>query len=243
MDASLLHSIRAYLQYLIESGVEEVPGPPLPASGNRAARLPPDGKALEWGERLAAVQEALGECTRCPLSRTRQRIVFGEGNPCAEILFVGEAPGEDEDRTGRPFVGRAGQLLNQIIGKGMGLARAEVYICNVLKCRPPLNRTPREEEVEICLPFLKEQIAAIEPKVIVALGLPAVRALLKTDKPMHRLRGTWQSYRRIPVMPTYHPAYVLRNYTVSVRRQVWQDVLEVMQLLEEEADEPGGADG
>jgi len=242
MDASLLHSIRAYLQYLIESGVEEIPAPPLPASGNRAARLPRDGMHLERGDRLGAVLEALGECTRCPLSRTRQRIVFGEGNPCAEIVFVGEAPGEDEDRTGRPFVGRAGQLLNQIIEKGMGLARAEVYICNVLKCRPPLNRTPREEEVEICLPFVKKQIAVIEPKVVLALGLPAAQALLKTDKPMHRLRGTWQAYRQIPVMPTYHPAYVLRNYTVLVRRQVWQDVQEVMRFLEK-ATEPVGADG
>lgn len=242
MDASLLHSIRAYLQYLIESGVEEIVAPAVSSAENRAGRLPEDVQAPERDVRLGAVREALGECTRCPLSMTRQRIVFGEGDPCAEIVFVGEAPGEEEDRTGRPFVGKAGHLLNRIIEKGMGLSRADVYICNVLKCRPPLNRTPKEEEVEICLPFLEQQIAAIEPKVIVALGLPATHALLKTGKPMHQLRGTWQAYRRIPVMPTYHPAYVLRNYTVSVRRQVWQDVQEVMRFLEE-PEGPGGSDG
>jgi DNA polymerase len=159
--------------------------------------------------------------------------VFGQGDPDADILFVGEAPGGEEDRTGLPFVGRAGQLLNQIIENGMGLSRAEVYICNVLKCRPPSNRTPQEHEVQACLAFLKKQIAAIQPRVIVSLGLPAARALLEVDKPMHQLRGNWHSYEGIPVMPTFHPAYVLRNYTVPIRRQVWEDVKEVIRFLAE----------
>ena len=121
--------------------------------------------------------------------------------------------------------------MNQIIEKGMGLSRADVYIGNILKCRPPMNRTPREEEIQVCLPFLKKQIRAIRPRAIVSLGLPAARALLEVNKPMHQLRGNWLDYEGIPLMPTYHPAYVLRNYTVPIRRQVWQDVQEVMRLL------------
>jgi DNA polymerase len=232
MDASVLRSLREYLQYLIESDVDEIQMPLPSEPAYLAPVIPPVGKDSGKGERLESIREELGECTRCPLSRARQNIVFGEGNPCAEVLFVGEAPGSEEDKTGRPFVGRAGQLLNQIIEKGMGLSRAEVYIGNVLKCRPPLNRTPQDEEVQVCLPFLKKQIAAIQPRVIVSLGLPAARALLEVQGPMHQLRGNWQAYQGLPVMPTYHPAYVLRNYTVPIRRQVWGDVQEVMRLLE-----------
>jgi DNA polymerase len=234
LDTSVLESIREYLLYLIESDVEDVHIPQASVEEILAGRVMGKGEVSPEEEGLRAIREELGECTRCPLSRTRQRIVFGEGNPSAEILFVGEAPGADEDRTGRPFVGRAGQLLNQIIEKGMGLSRPEVYIGNILKCRPPLNRTPREEEVEVCLPFLKKQIAAIEPKVIVTLGRPAAQALLNTQEPMRQLRGNWQAYQGIPVMPTYHPAYVLRYYTVPIRRQVWQDVQEAMRFVENE---------
>lgn len=232
MDASVLKSLREYLQYLIESDVEEihVPRPSQTAPLAGEARL--YGEDSAEGKQLEAIREELGECTRCPLSRGRQSIVFGEGNPCADILFVGEAPGSEEDQTGRPFVGRAGQLLNQIIEKGMGLSRSEVYIGNILKCRPPLNRTPQDEEVQVCLPFLQKQIAAIQPRVIVSLGRPAAQALLQVSKPMHQLRGNWHAYEGIPLMPTYHPAYVLRNYTVPIRRQVWEDVQEVMRLLE-----------
>jgi DNA polymerase len=231
-DARVFESMREYLRYLIESDVEEVQIPQALEEEAPAWPLPGNGEVYPEEERLRAIRAELGECTRCPLSRTRQKIVFGEGDPVAEIVFVGEAPGADEDRTGRPFVGKAGQLLNQIIEKGMGLSRPEVYIGNILKCRPPSNRTPSEEEVEVCLPFLKKQIAAVEPKVIVTLGRPAAQALLKTQEPMHQLRGNWQAYQGIPVMPTYHPAYVLRNYTVPIRRQVWQDVQEVMGFLE-----------
>jgi DNA polymerase len=232
MDASVLKSLREYLEYLIESDVEEVHVPRASQAAYLAGEALSHGQDSAEGRRLEAVREELGECTRCPLSRGRQSIVFGEGNPCADILFVGEAPGSEEDRTGRPFVGRAGQLLSDIIKKGMGLSRSEVYIGNILKCRPPSNRTPQAEEVEVCLPFLKKQIAAIQPRVIVSLGRPAAQALLEVSKPMHQLRGTWQAYEGIPLMPTYHPAYVLRNYTPPIRRQVWEDVQEVMRLLE-----------
>jgi len=231
MDASVLKSLREYLQYLIESGVQEIHVPRPSQAAPLAGEGRSSGQDSEGGKGLEAIREELGECTRCPLSRGRGNIVFGEGNPCADILFVGEAPGSEEDRTGRPFVGRAGQLLSQIIEKGMGVSRSEVYIGNILKCRPPSNRTPQAGEVEACLPFLKKQIAAIRPRVIVSLGRPAAQALLEVSKPMHQLRGTWQAYEGIPLMPTYHPAYVLRNYTAPIRRQVWEDVQEVMRLL------------
>jgi DNA polymerase len=237
MDSSVLESLREYLQYLIESDVEEIHVPPPPPTAPCAGEGRSYGEAPAEGTQLEAIREEMGECTRCPLSRGRQSIVFGEGNPCADILFVGEAPGSEEDRTGRPFVGKAGQLLTQIIERGMGLSRSEVYIGNILKCRPPSNRTPQEEEVAACLPFLKKQITAIQPRVIVTLGRPAAQALLEVSKPMHQLRGTWQAYEGIPLMPTYHPAYVLRQYTVPIRRQVWGDVQEVMRFLAGSEDE------
>lgn len=231
MDPGVVRSLKAYLQYLIESDVDAIPVPESPRMTVATDSIGSSTEGSDPARGLELIREELGECTRCPLSRSRRRIVFGEGNPSAEILFVGEAPGSEEDQTGRPFVGKAGQLLNQIVEKGMGLTRSEVYICNVLKCRPPLNRTPREEEVGVCLPFLKRQIDAIRPRVIISLGLPAAQALLGVKKPMHQLRGTWMAYQGIPVMPTYHPAYVLRNYTVPIRRQVWQDVLQAVEFL------------
>jgi uracil-DNA glycosylase len=164
-------------------------------------------------------------------------IVFGEGDPCARLMFVGEAPGADEDRTGRPFVGRAGQLLNKMI-VAMGLAREEVYIGNVLKTRPPDNATPTSDEIKLCAPYLFEQIAIVDPEVIVTLGLPATRALLDTVDSMSRLRGRWASFpapapagRAIPVMPTYHPAFLLRSYTTENRSKVWSDLKMVMDRL------------
>ncbi len=231
MDASVYRSLREHLQYLIESDVDALQVPRPSRTSCREGEIRPDVESPPRGELLETIREELGECTRCPLSRVRRNIVFGEGSPCAGILFVGEAPGSEEDRTGRPFVGKAGQLLNQIIENGMGLSRAEVYIGNILKCRPPMNRTPKDEEIQVCLPFLKKQIRAIRPRVIVSLGRPAARALLQVDEPMHRLRGNWLAYEGIPLLPTYHPAYVLRNYTVPIRRQVWQDVQEVMRFL------------
>lgn len=173
---------------------------------------------------LDALRLELGDCRRCGLCEGRQKIVFGDGNPNADILFIGEGPGEQEDRTGLPFVGRAGELLTQMIEKGMGLPRSEVYICNIVKCRPPGNRNPLPPEVSACRPFLDGQIEAVAPKVIVTLGKPAASLLLDREISITRLRGTWQDYRGIPLMPTLHPAYVLRQYTPENRRAVWQDL-------------------
>ncbi|MFZ4573995.1 MAG: uracil-DNA glycosylase [Phycisphaerales bacterium] len=162
-------------------------------------------------------------------------IVFGDGDPCARLMFVGEAPGAEEDRTGKPFVGRAGELLNKMIG-AMGLDRGQVYIANVLKTRPPDNATPTSFEIDLCRPYLMEQIEIIGPEAIVALGLPASRALLGTDESMGRMRGRWHSTRlpsggEVAVMPTYHPAYVLRNYTEDTRAKVWADLKMAMDRL------------
>ena len=176
------------------------------------------------------------QCPHCTSVKYHTQTVFGEGNPCAELMFIGEAPGEEEDRTGRPFVGRAGQKLEEII-KAMKLSRDDVYIANVLKSRPPENRTPLQNEIEGCAPFLKEQIRIIQPKVIVALGGPASKMILGTETGITRLRGQWGWYvvdeLRIPVMPTFHPAYILRNYTVETRQKVWSDMQAVLQRLAE----------
>ena len=179
-------------------------------------------------------------CTKCPLHETRTNVVFGVGNPEADLMFIGEAPGADEDRQGEPFVGRAGQLLTQIIESGMKLKRSEVYIANVLKCRPPGNRNPQPDEVETCSPYLVRQIGLIQPKVIVALGSFAAQMLLGTKTGITRLRGDFHPcnipglrvlpHKKPPViMPTYHPAYLLRN--PGAKREVWEDIQEVMAFL------------
>jgi len=206
------------------SGVSDAPPP--------AHARPPASDAPT----LASVRAELGECTRCRLSEGRRSIVFGDGNPDADILFVGEGPGQSEDEQGLPFVGRAGELLTQMIEKGMGLARGDVYICNIVKCRPPENRTPLADEVAACRPFLDGQIAAVKPRVIVALGKPAAGLLLGRDVAITRIRGTWHDYRGIPLMPTLHPAYVLRQYTTENRRAVWEDLKAAL----ERARAPGG---
>jgi uracil-DNA glycosylase len=177
---------------------------------------------------LVAVRELLGDCRRCPLYLTRHSLVFGEGNPGAQLVFVGEAPGADEDEQGKPFVGRAGQLLSKIIA-AMGLKREEVYICNILKCRPPGNRNPQPEEIAPCEPFLIRQLEAIRPRVICALGTFAAQTLLKSEAPISVLRGRFHSYQGIPLMPTYHPAYLLRN--PGAKKQVWEDVQLIMKTL------------
>ncbi len=183
-------------------------------------------EAPAWGPSptLAAVREALGDCTRCGLCSSRKTIVFGDGNPQADLMFIGEGPGEQEDRRGVPFVGRAGELLTQMIERGLEIERSEVYICNIVKCRPPGNRNPLPDEVSSCRPFLDGQIDAIRPKVIIALGKPAASLLLGRDVAITRIRGTWYSYRGIPLMPTFHPAFILRQYTPENRRLVWEDL-------------------
>ncbi len=198
--------------------------------GGTVSAEPPPEAAAAAGElsALAEVRQDLGDCRRCPLHRTRQRLVFGEGNPQAELVFVGEAPGADEDAQGRPFVGAAGQLLTKII-EAMKLRREEVYICNILKCRPPGNRNPQPDEIAACEPFLIRQLRAIRPRIICALGTFAAHTLLKSEAPIGALRGRFHSYQGIPVMPTYHPAYLLRN--PGGKKQVWEDVQMVMQAL------------
>jgi uracil-DNA glycosylase len=170
---------------------------------------------------LALVREELGDCQRCKLAPLRTKLVFGVGNPDAHLVFVGEAPGADEDAQGEPFVGKAGQLLTKMI-EAMGYAREDVYICNILKCRPPGNRNPEPDEIEKCEPFLKAQLAALRPRVIVALGKFAAQCLLRDDTPISRLRGTFRSYEGIQLMPTFHPAYLLRDPTK--KKEAWADL-------------------
>jgi uracil-DNA glycosylase family 4 len=177
---------------------------------------------------LLRIREDLGECTRCKLHKHRHTIVFGDGNPKAELVFVGEGPGADEDAQGLPFVGRAGKLLTQMI-EAMGLQRKDVYICNVVKCRPPENRTPEEDEVSTCSPFLLRQLDVISPTVIVCLGAVAAKTLLKTNRGISQFRGQWLDFRSSKLMATYHPAYLLRN--PNAKPEVWKDLQKVMAVL------------
>ena len=180
------------------------------------------------GDSLELISGELAGCTRCKLHRRRTNIVFGVGNPHAELVFVGEGPGHDEDVQGLPFVGRAGQLLNQMI-QAMGLKREDVYIANVVKCRPPENRTPEKDEISTCLPFLLRQLSNINPKVIVCLGSVAAQALLNTNKSISHFRGQWLDFRGSKLMATYHPAYLLRN--PHAKPEVWADLKKVMAFL------------
>ncbi len=180
-------------------------------------------------ETLPAIREHLGDCQRCQLAGGRKSIVFGQGNPNAALMFVGEAPGADEDEQGLAFVGRAGQLLTDIIEKGLKLPRADVFIANVIKCRPPGNRNPEPDEILACAPFLERQIVAIGPRVLVGLGKFAAQWLLRSATPITKLRGQLGQWNGITVMPTYHPAYLLRN--PAAKKEVWDDMKVVMELL------------
>ena len=241
-----MDDLRAHLEFFGELGVEGIRLEPswrsLPRDEPTASVAPT--AATEQGpvqevqevqafaspaDALAAVREDLGDCTRCKLHGLgRRQIVFGVGDPNADLMFVGEAPGADEDIRGEPFVGRAGQLLTKII-EAIGLRREDVYIANVIKCRPPGNRNPEPDEVEQCEPFLFRQIDTIKPKVIVALGKFAAQSLLRTTDPITRLRGREYKYRNGILMPTYHPAYLLR--TPSAKREVWEDMKRVRAIL------------
>lgn len=197
-----------------------------PAAGRELTSAPRSPRTLT----LAQVREELGDCTRCKLHATRTNLVFGVGDPDAPLMFVGEAPGANEDLLGEPFVGDAGKLLDKMIG-AMGWRREQVYIANILKCRPPGNRNPQPDEIEPCEPFLIKQIAAIRPRLIVALGKFAAQCLLRRpDTPISALRGRFHEYQGIRVMPTYHPAYLLR--TPSAKRQAWEDLQQVMRELD-----------
>jgi uracil-DNA glycosylase family 4 len=235
----LSHKARAFLEREIDLGLETVPLtvaappgapvlPPPPAPSDAAPDLLLE-PAIRDAASLEALRAVLGDCTRCKLAGGRKTIVFGVGNPAAELMFIGEGPGEEEDIQGLPFVGRAGSLLTDIITKGMGLRREDVYIANVIKCRPPNNRNPELDEIAACEPFLRKQIALVRPKVIVALGKFAAQVLLRSRVPISKLRGVWSEFDRVPLMPTFHPAYLLRN--PSDKRLVWEDVKQVLERL------------
>lgn len=232
----LLSSLRGYLGELRETGVDGLPFAgdvrdtgivSIPGEEN-AGSGPVSVEAASVQETAEDVRRELGDCRRCALGATRNTLVFGAGNTRARLLFVGEAPGRDEDMRGEPFVGEAGQLLGKII-QAMGFSRDEVYICNVLKCRPPDNRDPLSEEIEACRPFLLRQVKAVGPEVIVALGTFASQTLLHTREPISRLRGRFHDYHGIPLMPTFHPAFLLRN--PAMKREVWDDMKAVMKKL------------
>jgi uracil-DNA glycosylase len=223
-----------------KSGVIETPGNDQPVHQDTPVRISHQTPRQEAGAATQSFEELRTKvlaCTKCPnLVAFRHSVVFGVGNPNAELMFVGEAPGADEDRQGEPFVGRAGELLTKII-QTMGYQRSEVYIANVLKCRPdipegaPGNRQPTPTEMETCLPYLRQQIQLIQPKAMVALGATAMRGLFGKEEPMNQMRGRWHLFGAIPVMATFHPSYLLRNQALSVKRKVWEDMLQVLDRL------------
>jgi uracil-DNA glycosylase len=203
-------------------------GTPSPAPALRSPRIADTAPALDTLDNLGAIRAELGDCRRCALAQGRMHIVFGSGDPKADLVFVGEGPGREEDLSGEPFVGPAGELLTRII-TAMKLTRQVVYICNVVKCRPPRNRLPQPEEMAACMPFLKAQLRAIGPKVICTLGACATQALLETDTPISKLRGRFHNYGESRLMPTFHPAYLLRH--PEAKRAVWNDMQQIMKVL------------
>lgn len=205
----------------------------MPAKSDPLPALP---SLAPTGDTLTLIQNDIGDCRRCRLCEARNKIVFGSGNEQARLVFVGEGPGADEDASGLPFVGRAGQLLTQMIDNtaakdGFPLTRADCYICNVVKCRPPENRTPQPDEMEICGQFLYRQLMVLKPKAIVALGSTAAKALLNTKDGVTKLRGNWHRWHGIPVMVTYHPSYLLRPYNQNAKKEAWLDLRQVLQFL------------
>lgn len=244
VQSHLFASLTAYLQDLQESGVDGIPAEIVtatvpdtarqrtaPAEQDRENAMNDQPNAPEKHETLEQIRKDMGECQRCKLGATRKNLVFGVGNPKARLVFVGEAPGADEDAQGEPFVGDAGKMLNRIIA-AMELKREEVYICNVVKCRPPQNRPPESDEISACMPFLLRQLASIKPEVIVALGSSAAQALLQTKVPISKMRGKFHDFHGIPLMPTYHPSYLLRTGGNSDSFwSVWDDMKQVLQLL------------
>lgn len=212
----ILQNLKDSLAYQQERGLEFLP---------KGKKSSPSSKGIKTLEEIRA---EIGDCKRCRLSEGRTNIVFGVGNPKAKLMFIGEAPGRDEDKQGEPFVGRAGQLLNKII-EAMGMKREEIYIGNIIKCRPPENRPPQPDEVATCIPFLHQQIKFIKPKVIVCLGSTAFQHLLKSEEKISVSRGQWFDFEGIKVMPTYHPAFLLRN--PDAKKPVWEDMQKVMKVL------------
>ncbi len=219
--------VRQYLAYYRDLGVDSIylraPVPVIPV-------------ILTEGDTLAAIRADIGDCKRCRLCEARHSIVFGSGNERSSLVFVGEGPGADEDEQGLPFVGRAGQLLTQMIDntaskEGIPIRRSDVYICNVVKCRPPENRTPLPDEIETCGSFLFRQLTAIKPKAICVLGSTAMKALLNHKEGITKSRGKWHKWRDIPVMITYHPSYLLRQYNQTARREAWEDLKTLLHFV------------
>ena len=231
----VLEDAKNLLEYAKTLGMTEIPASKAAFKATRAPK-PPDQKTcapedeqkLSDAKTLEDVSCAMGDCQRCKLGATRTKLVFGVGNPKAEIMFIGEAPGRDEDEQGEPFVGRAGQLLTKII-QAMGFERKDVYIGNICKCRPPENRPPEPDEVSACIPFLIRQVELVKPKMIVCLGSTAVQNLLQTEAKISGMRGKIQNWRGVPVMPTYHPAFLLRN--PAMKKPVWEDMQAVLKHL------------
>jgi DNA polymerase len=221
--ADVVMTVHAYLRYLQRLGVTELPLPAMPPQGEIHAE-----SSLSPARRLQQLAETTRHCQQCRLSVSRTQVVFGTGNPAADLVFIGEAPGRDEDEQGEPFVGPAGQLLTRII-EAIGLRREHVYILNVIKCRPPNNRNPLPEELAACRPILQAQLACLQPRVICALGNFAAQALLHTEEKISRLRGRLHRLGDVQVMPTYHPAYLLRN--PQAKRAVWEDMQLVQRAL------------
>jgi len=243
--AEIQAELRRHLEWLRDAGVAEIDLPARSPSAPRAPLPEPPAAPLREGDgrargryalsdkgcgsaALLRIREDVGECSRCKLAGGRTNLVFGVGKPNAQLVFVGEGPGADEDAQGEPFVGKAGQLLTRMI-EAMGLRREDVYIANVVKCRPPGNRDPEPDEIAACEPFLKAQIAAISPSIIVALGRFAVQTLLRDTTPITRQRGRWRAYEGVKLMPTFHPAYLLRNPVE--KRKAWEDLQLVMKEL------------
>jgi uracil-DNA glycosylase family 4 len=237
--------IRDYLQYYRDLGIETIyratappvvqasilePNPPLSRPLVELPGLSPED------DTLAKIRADIGDCKRCRLCEARNKIVFGSGNEAAQLVFVGEGPGADEDEQGLPFVGRAGQLLTQMIEntaakEGIAIKRNDVYICNVVKCRPPENRTPQPDEMEICGQFLFRQLKTIKPKAICVLGATAMKALLNTREGITKSRGQWHKWHNVPVMVTYHPSYLLRQYNQQAKREAWEDLKTLLHFV------------
>jgi DNA polymerase len=213
-------AIRAVLEFYGALGFEMLPLE-VPSGGRHTSA---EDKAMA----LKALREAIGDCQKCRLSKGRKNLVFGQGNPYAELMFIGEAPGREEDMQGLPFVGDAGRLLTRLIER-MGYRREEVYIGNIIKCRPPLNRDPQEDEIHACMPFIKEQIRTIAPRVIISLGRVSAQALIGLKTPISKLRGRFYEFEETPLMPTFHPAYLLRN--PKDKMLVWADAQKVLERL------------
>ena len=244
-----MSELASLLRFYRDLGFEDVhwsgdvaeAAPPSPVK-QQAAQPPPASKQQPAAQNnplavLESIRVEIGDdCSRCRLHEGRSKIVFGSGNPEAKLVFVGEGPGADEDAQGLPFVGRAGQLLTQMIertaaGEGIPIERKDVYICNVVKCRPPGNRAPEPDEMETCGKFLHRQLEAIRPAAICVLGATAAKALLQTSTGITKLRGNWHEWRGIPVMPTFHPSYLLRAYNKEAKREAWEDLKQVLHLV------------